>query len=110
MVHYNANDGGIGAFPAHTPSTGDKARKCLLSLILFSSFRAGPKASLPAAWRLFDGELINGSLSRRTDSWILAPKAPEKKYATLFYSGRLKNYCEMLKELVQDKHSGFSIT
>ncbi|KAI6799279.1 FAD/NAD(P)-binding domain-containing protein [Hortaea werneckii] len=54
--------------------------------------------------------ISQGSLFRKTDSWIFGANVPGKKHAVMFYFGGLAEYRRKLREIVKDGWRGFEIS
>lgn len=58
-------------------------------------------------WSKICDELSANSLFRKTDSWIFGANVAGKKPSVLFYFGGLKNYRDVLEEVVRSGNKGF---
>ncbi|GAB1729496.1 hypothetical protein NU195Hw_g4306t1 [Hortaea werneckii] len=54
--------------------------------------------------------ISQGSLFRKTDSWIFGANVPGKKHAVMFYFGGLAEYRRKLREIMKDGWRGFEIS
>ena len=58
-------------------------------------------------WGKLCDELSSGSLFRKTDSWIFGANVEGKRKSVLFYFGGLKNYINVLKDVVDNNYKGY---